>query len=335
MAGFTQSYPLVRKRRLRDSSAILSLCAENNLSCDDLIYPMFVLEGNNKTQEIKSMPAIVRMSADLLLKEIAELIKLGIKAVALFPVISQDKKSKKAEEAYNEKGLIPSVVKQIKLQFPQMLVITDVALDPYTIHGQDGLIDKSLYVLNDETVDVLCKQALCHANAGADIVAPSDMMDGRIVAIRRTFEAHNHTLTKILSYSTKYASSFYTPFRDALSNNVNLKKADKTTYQMNPANSDEAIYESGMDVEEGADILMVKPAISYLDILYRIKSTYNLPVMAYNVSGEYAMIKAASAQGWLDEKKATLELLLSIKRAGACAILSYHAKDVAKWLKEF
>lgn len=329
-----QSYPLVRKRRLRDSSAILSLVCENKLTTDDLIYPMFVIEGKNKKQDIKSMPGICRLSSDLLLKEIERLVTIDIKAIALFPIISQNKKSLKAKEAYNQQGLIPQTIKEIKKNFPHILVITDIALDPYTIHGQDGIIDNKSYVLNDETIQVLVQQALCHSEAGADIVAPSDMMDGRIISIRRALEANNFPLTKILSYSAKYASSFYGPFRDALNNSENLGKANKNTYQMNPANSDEALYEAGMDIQEGADILMVKPAMMYLDIVYKIKQNFKTPVFAYNVSGEYSMIKAASNAGFLDEKKTVLETLLSIKRAGADAILSYHSKDVALWLNQ-
>ncbi len=322
-----------RPRRLRRSPFLRSLVRENSLSTDDLIYPMFVIEGNNQRQSIDSMPGIERLSIDLLLKEAEELLNIGIKAVALFPVPNSDVKSEDAKEAYNTEGLLQRAVKALKKQFPELLLITDVALDPFTTHGQDGLIDENAYVLNDETVEVLVKQAVSHAEAGADIVAPSDMMDGRIGAIRQELEVNGFINTCILAYSAKYASSFYGPFRDAVGSAANLGNADKFTYQMDPANSDEALTEIEFDLNEGADIVMIKPGLPYLDIIYRVKSEFKVPTFAYNVSGEYAMLKAAAQNGWLDERKVVIESMLSLKRAGTDAILTYHAKDIAKWLK--
>jgi len=310
------------------------LMAEHTLSAADLIYPVFVLEGDNKIEAIASMPGISRRSLDNLLIELEEVVALKIPAVALFPVVGADKKSLLAEEAYNPQGLVPQVVKAIKQKFPELGVMTDIALDPYTSHGQDGIIDDSGYVLNDVTVDTLVKQALCHAKAGVDIVAPSDMMDGRIGAIREALENDGYTNTKILAYSAKYASAFYGPFRDAVGSGENLGKADKKTYQMDPANGDEAYHEIAMDLEEGADMVMVKPGMPYLDVIYRAKQNFKVPVMAYHVSGEYAMLKAASANGWIDEKKCVLEAMIGFKRAGTDAVLTYYAKDIAAWLKD-
>jgi porphobilinogen synthase len=306
--------------------------AENTLTTNDLIYPVFVLEGENRIEDIVSMPGIQRKSLDNLLLELEEVVALGIPAVAIFPVISESKKSLLAEEAYNESGLVQQSVKAIKKQFPELGVITDIALDPFTSHGQDGIIDEQGYVLNDTTVEVLVKQALSHAKAGVDIVAPSDMMDGRIGAIRQVLESHGFTNTKILAYSAKYASAFYGPFRDAVGSGENLGKADKKTYQMDPANGDEAFHEIALDIQEGADMVMVKPGMPYLDVIYRAKQNFKVPVMAYQVSGEFAMLKAASANGWIDEKQCVMEAMIGFKRAGTDAILTYYAKDVAGWL---
>jgi len=327
-------YPAQRLRRLRRLHGLRQLVAENDLAIRELIYPMFITGGEKQRQPVPSMPGIERLSMDQLLLEADELVGLGIPALALFPVIESDKKSKDAAEACNSKGLVQCAVAALKKEYPELVVITDVALDPYTSHGQDGLIDENGYVLNDETVEVLARQALSHAEAGADMVAPSDMMDGRVGAIRETLEDYGFFNTCILAYSAKYASSYYGPFRDAVGSASSLAGADKCTYQMDPANSDEALREVALDIEEGADAVMVKPGLPYLDIIYRVKSTFGVPVFAYNVSGEYAMLKAAAANGWLDERKAVLESLLCLKRAGADAILTYHAKDVARWLKE-
>jgi porphobilinogen synthase len=310
------------------------LMREHHLSTDDLIYPMFVMEGNQKEEEIPSMPGIKRQSIDLIIDTARECFKLGIPAIALFPVIDAKLKTEDAKEAYNPEGLIPRVVALLKQHVPQLGVITDVALDPYTSHGQDGLIDVSGYVLNDETVAVLIKQALSHAKAGADIVAPSDMMDGRIGKIREALEKEGFVHTKILAYSAKYASSFYGPFRDAVGSSKNLGGSDKNSYQMDPANTDEALTEVELDINEGADMVMVKPGLPYLDIVYRVKTTFGVPTYAYQVSGEYAMLKAASQNGWLDEKAVVMESLLAFKRAGADGILSYYAMEVARWLQE-
>lgn len=323
-----------RPRRMRSDEFSRRLMRESTISVDDLIYPMFIIEGDNQQTAIDSMPGIVRLSVDLLIKEAKELIDLGIPAIALFPVVSERKKSDYAAEAWNPEGLIQTAVRELKSHYPDLGVITDVALDPYTLSGQDGLTDENGYVLNDETVDVLVKQALSHAAAGADIVAPSDMMDGRIGCIRAALESANHTNTKILAYSAKYASSFYGPFRDAVGSAGNLGSGNKYTYQMDPANTDEAITEVELDLDEGADMVMVKPGLPYLDIVYRIKTTFGRPTYVYHVSGEYAMLKAASANGWLDEKSTVIESLLSCKRAGADGILTYYAKQVAEWLKE-
>jgi porphobilinogen synthase len=310
------------------------LMRENLLSVDDLIYPMFVTEGSNKREVISSMPGVERFSLDLLLTQAEEIYNLGIPAIALFPVTPDNKKSDNAAEAYNPEGLAQRSVRALKKAFPELGIITDVALDPFTIHGQDGLINQDGYVINDETITVLVKQALSHAEAGVDIVAPSDMMDGRIGAIRTALEANNYSNTLILAYSAKYASSFYGPFRDAVGSASNLGKSNKYSYQMDPANSNEALREIQLDLQEGADMIMVKPGMPYLDIIHRVKQQFGAPTFAYQVSGEYAMIKAASINGWLDEKSVVLESLLAFKRAGCDGILTYYAKSVAEWLQE-
>lgn len=324
----------IRPRRMRKDEFSRRLMRENVLTTNDLIYPVFVLEGEGAIEEVKSMPGVQRQSLDVLLKTAEECVKLGIPALALFPVVPQQYKSLDAKEAYNPEGLVPRTVRALKKAFPDLGVITDVALDPYTTHGQDGLIDDTGYVLNDETVEVLVKQALCHAEAGADVVAPSDMMDGRIGAIRDALEEQGYIYTRILAYSAKYASAFYGPFRDAVGSAANLGKSNKYNYQMDPANSDEALKEVALDLEEGADMVMVKPGMPYLDIVRRVKDEFGVPTYAYHVSGEYAMLKAAAQQGWLDERTCVLESLLCLRRAGADAILSYYAKDAARWLRE-
>jgi len=308
------------------------LMAENHLSVNDLIYPVFVLEGKNRREVIESMPGIERLSIDLLLEEAKELVDLGVPAVAIFPVTPGDKKSLMAEEAFNEDGLAQRTVRALKEAFPELGVITDVALDPFTTHGQDGIIDDEGYVMNDITTEILVKQALSHAEAGADVVAPSDMMDGRIGAIREALEADGHIHTRIMAYSAKYASSYYGPFRDAVGSAGNLKGADKKTYQMDPANSDEAIREVALDLQEGADMVMVKPGMPYLDIVRRVKDEFGVPTFAYQVSGEYAMHKAAIDNGWLSDEATIMESLLAFKRAGADGILTYFAKQAAQYL---
>ncbi len=323
-----------RPRRMRRDEFSRRLMRENVLTANDLIYPVFVLEGENRIEDIASMPGVKRQSIDVLLKTAAECVQLGIPALAIFPVVDAPQKSLDAAEAYNANGLVQRTVKALKQAFPQLGIITDVALDPYTTHGQDGLIDDTGYVLNDETVAVLVKQALSHAAAGVDIVAPSDMMDGRVGAIRLALEQHGYIHTKILAYSAKYASAFYGPFRDAVGSTANLGKANKNNYQMDPANSDEAIKEVALDIAEGADMFMVKPGMPYLDIVRRVKTELQVPTYAYQVSGEYAMLKAAAQHGWLDEKACVMESLLAFKRAGADGILTYFALDAARWLKE-
>ena len=327
-------FPHHRPRRLRRDEFSRNLVRENQLSVNDLIYPCFVLEGNNQRQAVESMPGVERMSIDLLLKEAAIINKLGIPAIALFPVTPDEVKSLDAKEAYNPDGLAQRAVRALKEALPDLGVITDVALDPFTTHGQDGLIDDNGYILNDETVEVLVKQALSHAEAGADIVAPSDMMDGRVGAIRQALEQQKHIHTRILAYSAKYASSFYGPFRDAVGSAGNLGSGNKYSYQMDPANSDEALHEVALDLQEGADMVMVKPGMPYLDILHRVKETFQKPTFVYQVSGEYAMLKAAAQNGWLDEKAVVMESMIAFKRAGADAILTYYAKDIAQWLAE-
>ena len=323
-----------RMRRMRANDFSRRLMRESKLSVDDLIYPVFVINGENQRQTINSMPDVERLSIDLLLKEAETIYHLGIPAIAIFPVTDPAEKTDSADEAWNPQGLAQRAVRALKEALPELGVITDVALDPFTSHGQDGLIDKRGYVLNDETVEVLVKQALSHAEAGADIVAPSDMMDGRVAAIRDALEKAGYTNTKILAYSAKYASSFYGPFRDAVGSAGQLGTANKYSYQMDCANSDEAMVEVALDIEEGADMVMVKPGMPYLDIIRRVRDEFDIPVFAYQVSGEYAMIKAAAQNGWLDEKAVVLEALLAFKRAGANAILSYFAKDVARWLQQ-
>ena len=327
-------FPVTRMRRMRYHDFSRRLMRENSLSVDDLIYPMFVIEGSSKTEEIQSMPGVKRLSIDLLVEKANRLTQLGIPAIALFPVTSAEKKSDDAKEAYNPDGLAQRCVRALKKSCPDLGVITDVALDPFTSHGQDGLINSEGYVMNDETVEVLCKQALSHAEAGVDIVAPSDMMDGRIGAIRSVLESSHFINTQILAYSAKYASSFYGPFRDAVGSASNLGKGNKYSYQMDPANSDEALREIQLDIQEGADMIMIKPGMPYLDIIRRAKEQFAVPTFAYQVSGEYAMLKAASINGWLDEKQAVMESLLAFKRAGSDAILTYYAESVAQWLQE-
>lgn len=334
MTHHTINFPETRMRRMRAHDFSRRLIRENQLTVNDLIYPMFLLEGENQREDIASMPGMQRLSLDLLLAEAELLVKLGIPLIALFPVVSADKKSLTAEEAYNPEGLVQRAVKTIKQKFPTLGVMTDVALDPYTTHGQDGIIDAAGYVLNDTTTEVLTKQALSHAVAGADIVAPSDMMDGRIGAIRNVLESNGLVNTQILAYSAKYASSFYGPFRDAVGSATNLGGGNKYSYQMDPANSNEALREVALDLQEGADMVMVKPGMPYLDIVRRVKDEFGVPTFAYQVSGEYAMLKAAAQNGWLNEQQVVLESLLSFKRAGADAILTYYAKVVAQWLQE-
>lgn len=323
-----------RPRRLRNDLFSRKLTRENIVSIDDLIYPMFVNEGVRIKDPINSMPEIYRFSIDNIIDEATYCFKLGIPAIALFPVIPNDLKTINASEAFNENGLIPRAVEAIKEVLPDLGIITDVALDPYTSHGQDGILDKNNKILNDETVEVLTKQALSHAKAGADVVAPSDMMDGRIGKIRLSLEENGFVNTKILAYSAKYASSFYGPFREAIGSAESLGDSSKETYQMDPANSDEALHEVGLDIDQGADIVMVKPGLPYLDIIHRVKNTFSKPTFAYQVSGEYSMIKAACQNNWLDEKAVILESLLAFKRAGADGVLTYFAKQVAEYLQD-
>ena len=327
-------YPQSRMRRMRRDQFSRDLMREHILTPADFIYPVFVLEGNNKVEDVKSMPGVQRKTLDLLFKDAELCVKLGIPVMAIFPVIDAPLKSLGAEEAYNPDGLVPRVVAALKKNFPELGVMTDIALDPYTSHGQDGLIDESGYVLNDETIAVLVRQAQVHAAAGADIVAPSDMMDGRIGAVRAALDADGHIHTRIMAYSAKYASSFYGPFRDAVGSSGNLGSGNKYTYQMDPANSDEALWEVGLDLQEGADMVMVKPGMPYLDIVRRVKDEFRAPTFVYQVSGEYAMLKAAAQNGWLNEQACVLESLLAFKRAGADGILTYFALDAARWLKE-
>lgn len=328
------NFPYTRPRRMRRDDFSRRMMRENNLTPDDLIYPVFVLEGKNQREAVPSMPGVERVSIDELLSEAAQLVELGIPAIALFPVVPTEKKSDQAEEAWNPNGLAQRAVRAIKEKFPKLGVITDVALDPFTIHGQDGLLDQDGYVTNDATVEALVKQSVSHAEAGADIVAPSDMMDGRVGAMREALETAGFVNTKILAYSAKYASSFYGPFRDAVGSAGNLGGGNKYSYQMDPANGDESLHEVALDIEEGADMVMIKPGMPYLDIVYRVKEAFGVPTFVYHVSGEYAMLKAAAQNGWLDEKAVVLEALLGMKRAGADGILTYYAKDVAKWLKD-
>jgi porphobilinogen synthase len=334
MMSKLQQFLAMRPRRMRKDDFSRRLMREHRLTVDDLIYPVFVLAGNKRVEPVASMPGVQRQSIDVLLNTAAQCLELGIPALALFPVVDAEFKSLDAKEAYNPVGLIPTALRQLKQAFPQLGIITDIALDPYTTHGQDGLIDDAGYVLNDETVAVLVRQALCHAEAGADIVAPSDMMDGRIGAIRDALEESAYIHTRILAYAAKYASNFYGPFRDAVGSAANLGAGNKYTYQMDPANGDEAIREVALDIEEGADMVMVKPGMPYLDIVRRVKQEFGVPTFAYHVSGEYAMLKAAAQQGWLNEQACVMEAMLCFKRAGADAILTYYALDIARWLSE-
>lgn len=326
------AYPWTRPRRMRRDDFSRRLMRETRLTVDDLVQPLFVLDGSGRREPVESMPGVERLSLDELVREAETLLELAVPAVALFPVTPPDRKSLDAAEAYNPQGLAQRAVRALKSRFPELGVITDVALDPFTTHGQDGLVDESGYVMNDETVDVLVRQALSHAEAGADVVAPSDMMDGRIGRIRQALEAGGHRNTRILAYSAKYASSYYGPFRDAVGSSASLAGASKHSYQMDPANSDEALREVALDLAEGADMVMVKPGMPYLDIVRRVKEHFGVPTFVYQVSGEYAMLVAAARNGWLDERRTVLEALLCIRRAGADAILTYFARRVAGWL---
>jgi porphobilinogen synthase len=326
-------FPSARMRRMRRDDFSRRLMRENALTVDDLIYPVFVLDGSQRREAVASMPGVERLSIDQLLPVADECVRLGIPVMALFPVIDGSLKSPDGREATNADGLVPRAVRELKQRFPELGVMTDVALDPFTTHGQDGLIDASGYVLNDETIDVLVRQALVQAGAGVDIVAPSDMMDGRIAAIRQALETAGRIHTRIMAYSAKYASAFYGPFRDAVGSSGNLGKSNKMVYQMDPANTDEALWEVGLDLAEGADMVMVKPGMPYLDIVRRVKDEYKAPTFVYQVSGEYAMLMAAVRNGWLDEKKVILESLLAFKRAGADGVLTYFALQVARWLR--
>ena len=326
-------FPAARARRLRRDGATRRLVREHRLSVDDLIYPVFVLEGQGRREAVASMPGVERVSLDLLLNVAQECVDLGVPVMALFPVIDPSRKTPDGREAYNPDGLIPHVVRTLKAAHPDLLIMTDVALDPYTSHGQDGLLDEHNYIINDATVEVLVKQALAQAQAGVDIVAPSDMMDGRIGAIRQALEQAGHIHTRIMAYSAKYASSFYGPFRDAVGSAANLGKADKKAYQMDPGNTDEALREVAMDIAEGADMVMVKPGMPYLDVVRRVKDQLGVPTFAYQVSGEYAMLKAAAINGWLDHEGVMMESLLAFKRAGADGILTYFALDAARQLQ--
>jgi porphobilinogen synthase len=328
------AFPSLRMRRMRRDDFSRRLMRESVLGPDDFIYPVFVLEGSGRTEPVPSMPGVERVSLDRLLPVAERALRLGVPALALFPVIDASRKSEGAEEAWNPDGLVPTVVARLKREFPELGVVTDAALDPYTSHGQDGLIDAAGYVLNDETLAVLTRQALCHARAGADVVAPSDMMDGRIGRIRAALDAEKLIYTRILAYSAKYASSYYGPFRDAVGSAANLGKSNKYTYQMDPGNSDEALREVALDLEEGADMVMVKPGMPYLDIVRRVKDEFGVPTYAYQVSGEYAMLKAAAANGWLSHDACMLEALLCFKRAGADGILTYFALEAAELLRK-
>ncbi|HVY05777.1 MAG TPA: porphobilinogen synthase [Burkholderiales bacterium] len=327
-------FPRRRMRRNRHDEFSRRLVREHRLSADDLIYPVFVIDGSNRAEAVPSMPGVERMTIDRLLTQADKCVQLGIPAVALFPVVDGRFRTPDAKEAFNPDGLAPRTIRALKQRFPELGVITDIALDPYTSHGQDGLIDDDGYVVNDETIEVLVRQALSHADAGVDVVAPSDMMDGRIGALREALDAAGHIHTRILAYAAKYASSFYGPFRDAVGSAATLGKGNKYTYQVDPANSNEALWEVGLDLQEGADMVIVKPGLPYLDIVRRVKDEFGAPTMVYQVSGEYAMLKAAGSNGWIDERKCAMEALLSFKRAGADAILTYFAIDAATWLRE-
>ncbi len=327
-------FPAVRMRRMRKDDFSRRLMREHRLTTDDLIYPVFIIDGKNRSVAVDSMPGVQRYTIDQLLRHADSCVKAGIPAIALFPAIERSLKTADGREAVNPKGLVPRAVAALKKRFPELGVITDIALDPYTTHGQDGVIDASGYVLNDESVAVLERQALVCAAAGVDIVAPSDMMDGRIGAIRAALDSKRYINTKIMAYSAKYASGFYGPFRDAVGSGKNLGKSDKRNYQMDPANSDEALWEVGLDLQEGADMVMIKPGMPYLDIVRRVKDQYKAPTYVYQVSGEYAMLKAAAANGWLDEQQCVMESLLAFKRAGADGVLTYFALDAARWLNQ-
>jgi porphobilinogen synthase len=331
MPSANRTFPATRLRRLRVDEASRRLTAETRLSVDDLIYPMFIVEGEKRRDPIASMPGICRLSIDELLKEAAEIAALKLPAIMLFPVVDDHEKSLTAEMAHDDSGLMPRAIRAVKAAFPELLVMTDIALDPYTADGQDGLTNEAGYIMNDETVAVLVKQAITHAKAGADVVSPSDMMDGRIGDIRKGLDAAGFINTRILAYSAKYASHFYGPFRDAANSKKALGEGNKYSYQMDTANTDEALHEVALDLNEGADMVMVKPGLPYLDVVYRVKTTFQVPTFVYHVSGEYAMIKAAAEKGWLDERAVAHESLLSIKRAGADAILTYYAKQWAEW----
>jgi porphobilinogen synthase len=326
-------FPRRRMRRNRRNDFSRRMVREHLVTPDDLIYPVFVIDGNSRREAVASMPGVDRVTPDQLLSVVERCLDLRIPAIALFPVVGPELKTLGAEEAFNDNGLVPRTIREVKSRFPEIGIITDVALDPYTSHGQDGLIDSTGYVMNDETVEVLVKQALCHAMAGVDIVAPSDMMDGRVGALRLSLDNNGHSHVRVLAYAAKYASAFYGPFRDAVGSAANLGKSSKETYQIDPANSDEALWEVGLDLEEGADMVMVKPGMPYLDMIQRVKSEFLVPTFAYQVSGEYAMLKAAFLNGWLDEDRCVLESLLAFKRAGADAILTYFALDAAEKLK--
>jgi len=328
------NFPSVRMRRMRRDDFSRRLMRECRVTADDLIYPVFVLDGKDRVEPVASMPGVERVSLDRLLPIAEECVQLQIPVIALFPVIEQSLKSADGREATNPNGIVPRIASQLKQRFPELGVLTDVALDPYTTHGQDGVIDSAGYVLNDETIEILKQQALLQAQAGVDIVAPSDMMDGRIGAIRSALEENGAIHTRIMAYSAKYASAFFAPFRDAVGSSSNLGASNKMTYQMDPANTDEALWEVGLDLAEGADMVMVKPGMPYLDIVRRVKDTYKAPTFVYQVSGEYSMLKAAAANGWLDERKVVLESMLAFKRAGADGILTYFGLQVARWLRE-
>ncbi|MCA1247405.1 porphobilinogen synthase [Massilia sp. MS-15] len=327
------SYPAARMRRMRRDPFSRALMRENVVTASDLIYPVFILDGQNQRQQVASMPGVERLSVDLLLKVAEECVALGIPMLALFPVVDAALKTYDGVEATNPEGLVPRAVRELKRHFPELGIMTDVALDPYTTHGQDGLPDESGYIVNEKTIEMLVRQSLAQAAAGVDVVAPSDMMDGRIGAIRNALEEQGHIHTRIMAYSAKYASSFYGPFRDAVGSSANLGKADKNTYQMDPANSDEALREVALDLAEGADMVMVKPGMPYLDVVRRVKDEFKVPTFAYQVSGEYAMLKAAAQNGWLDHDKVMMEAMMAFKRAGADGVLTYFALDVARKLK--
>lgn len=335
MSALTSSaYPAVRMRRMRRDPFSRALMRENTITAADLIYPVFILDGEGQRQQVASMPGVERVSVDLLLEVAQECVSLGIPVLALFPVVDASLKTYDGAEATNPEGLVPRAVRALKRRFPELGILTDIALDPYTTHGQDGLPDESGYIVNELTIEMLIRQALTHAQAGVDVVAPSDMMDGRIGAIRNALEEAGHIHTRIMAYSAKYASAFYGPFRDAVGSSANLGKADKNTYQMDPANSDEALREVALDLAEGADMVMVKPGMPYLDIVRRVKDEFRVPTFAYQVSGEYAMIKAAAQNGWLDHDKVMMESMMAFKRAGADGVLTYFARDIARLLRD-